>query len=91
MTNQAQFLAIYERRLRQAVVAEPQAYTYPPEEVPLVARRIVAALAAGIASLSPTIKATAREVGIRRPSLRTIREWLTADHAAPLLATPSDA
>jgi hypothetical protein len=79
MTREEQFTQIYERRLRGAVQRNPQGYAYPVEQVPAVARKMVAALRRGNAHISPIIRATARECGIGRPGIHSIAAWMNAE------------
>lgn len=76
LTNEERFRAIYERRLRGAVERNPHVYHYPPDRVPEVVGKMIAALKRREGAIGPVIRATAKECGIARPGIATIAAFL---------------
>ena len=82
--NGAAFRDVYERHLLAAIEANPLDYldTVQSAKATNLAERMTFAIATGRASLSPTMKAAARELG-DNPCMRDIRAFVTAMAVRP--------
>ncbi len=78
MTNKDKFLAEYQARLQAAYNASPENFHWRGvHTVESVASRMVVSLAQGNASLSTTVVATARALGVK-PTMRDIKKYLNS-------------
>lgn len=71
------FIAAYEAALAASVSAHPEKYRWTADRVPEMAEKMIRALRNGTADLSPTVKAVAKEFGVK-PTRRDIRLFLNA-------------
>lgn len=87
--NLRRFAAAYRDTLAAAQARHPEEYAFSPANVPHVAAKMTASLAAGTATLGPAGKAAARRLGIK-PTLGAIRAFLTqADPAGGARKEPT--
>lgn len=70
------FRDAYEAALTKLVNGKSEEYAYPPSDVPIVAERMVNAMARGSANLGPAAKSAAKACGIR-PTVSAIKAFLT--------------
>lgn len=76
MTNEERFREVYTRRLTAAIQSFPQEYNYPVEDVPEVVERMINAIKRGGFLASPTVRATAKELGVTPQTVMNIREYV---------------
>lgn len=74
--NQSKFLSLYTENLAAAFRDKPQEYGgQKPENAPIVAQKMVRALAEGTGNLGEAAKKTAKQLGIR-PIYKGVRDFL---------------
>lgn len=72
------FLAVYARKLRAAVDADPTRYAYGVEMIPQVVEKVRAALASGSYSKEGSaFRAACKELGIRPHTYKAINRFIT--------------
>ena len=71
------FISAYEAALAASVKANPEKYLWTADRVPEMAAKMIRNLRDGTADLSPTVKAIAKEFGIK-PTRRDIRAFLNS-------------
>ncbi len=80
--NEQAFSVAYATKLAEAVARHPEEYLYGPDEVPKIVNKMVRALVAGTAHVSPAVKAAAHACGVRQTA-KAIREFLSGGASEP--------
>lgn len=75
-SNEDRFREVYTKLLTERVIKYPQEYMYPITDVPVVVERMINAIKRGGFNNSPTIKATARQLGVTPQTTLNVREYV---------------